>query len=271
MVFQYQYQYQLQRGLGLITYDSFSQLLHDTYSNPILLSFVVAVVPLLLFAFRKRIVKTGVYQSLHALYIKRKKEKQLKQARGEFEETFLGRERRDLFTLLLVGFTVLLGGLIFTQSLFFVAITSNSMAPTFWQTDLVLMQSISKDYQKDDIVVFQNPQVIYKDKVIHRIASIDEDSIKTKGDNNNYADEGFLKKENILGSAVTFNGNPIVAKKVGRYFIKDYDPFKEQDPAYRFLRRSMSNIHTYGPLYLIVILMFILLTQLQEPERSKIY
>ena len=269
--YQYQYQYQLQRGLGLTTYDSFSQLLYDSYSNPVVFSLLVAIAPLVLFALRRRIIKTGAYHAFHSIYSQRKKDKELKQARQVFEEAFLRRKRYELSSIFLIAFTVLLGSLIFTKSLFFVAVTSNSMAPTFWGSDLVLVQSVSPDYKTGDIIVFQNPRVAYDNKVIHRIFSIDEENlIRTKGDNNNFPDDWALTKKDVLGTAVTLNERPIIAKKAGRYFIKDYEPFKEMDPTYQFLRASMSNVHSYGPLYLIIILCLILLTQLQ-PERGKVY
>jgi signal peptidase I len=211
------------------------------------------------------------------LYEKRKKEKELKRARIAFEEIFLKKKRIDLSTIFLVGFTMLLGGLIFTQSLFFVAVTSNSMAPTFWESDLVLVQSITRDYQKGDVIVFRNPNVKFEDKVIHRINSISFEGvdIKTKGDNINFPDDWTLSNEHILGSAVTFNERPVVAKRVGRYFIKDYGLDKgadyENDPIVQFLRKSASNVHSYGPMYLVVVLLLFFLTMLQKPEKGKVY
>jgi signal peptidase I len=275
--YQYQYQYQLQRGLGLTTYESFSHLLHDTYSNPVLLSLLVALVPLLYFFLRDRIARTQAFQTLNRLYEKRKREKELKRARIAFEETFLKKKRADLSTILLVGFTLLIGGLIFTQSMFFVAVTSNSMAPTFWESDLVLVQSITRDYQKGDVIVFRNPNVKFDDKIIHRINSISLDGkdLETKGDNVNFPDDWTLSSDQILGSAVTYNERPVVAKKIGRYFIKDYGLDKgvsyENDPIVQFLRKSASNVHSYGPMYLVVILLLIFLTMLQKPEKGKVY
>jgi signal peptidase I len=269
--YQYQYQYQLQRGLGLTAYDSFSQLLHDTYSNPVILSLLVAVIPLMYFFLRERIVKTNLYQTMSAIHEKRREEKQLKDARELFEENFLGKKRFDLSSLVLMGFIVTLAGLLLTKSLFFVAVTSDSMAPAFWAGDLVLIQSISRDYKIGDVVVFQDPKVKFDDKVIHRIKALDGEDIRTKGDNNNYLDDWILREEGIIGNAITLNKKPIVAKKAGQYFIENFDPFKEDDPTYQFLRRSMANVHTYGPIYLIVIILLILLVQLQQPERGKVY
>jgi signal peptidase I len=264
--YQYQYQYQLQRGLGLTTYESFSHLLTDTYSNPVIFSLLVALVPLFYFFLRDRIIKTQAFQALNLLYEKRKRQKELKRARIAFEETFLKKKRTDLSTILLVGFTLLLGGLIFSQSLFFVAVTSNSMAPTFWESDLVLVQSITQDYQKGDVIVFRNPKVAFDDKIIHRINSIslDREEMKTKGDNINFPDDWILSNEDILGSAVTFNERPVVAKNVGKYFIKDYGLDKgadyENDPTVQFLRKSV-----------VVILILLFLTMLQKPEKGKVY
>jgi len=273
MVFQYQYQYQyhLQRGLGLVTYDSFTSLLRDTYSNPVVLSVVVALLPILLFILRGRIVRTGAYRALHQLYMRRREEREIRRAREAFEAAFLKRRRLELLTPALILLVLVLSGLIFTRSLFFVAVTSNSMAPTFWASDLVLVQSIDRRYDVGDIVVFQNPEVSYGDKVIHRIVAIEEGGFRTKGDNSNYPDDWVLSRDDILGSAVTLNGKPIVAKSIGKYFIRYYDPYLETDPTFRYVRSVMSNIHSYGPIYLLLILLLILLSQLEQAERSKVY
>jgi hypothetical protein len=153
------------------------------------------------------------------------------------------------------------------------------MAPAFWSGDLVLIQSISEDYQNGDIVVFQNPDLAAQEYVIHRISSIDLDKIQTMGDNNNYEDDWTLEKEDIIGIAFTFNEKPIVAKKLGGFFIKDYEfdrnakyKFSEFEfNLLEFLRNSLSNIHAYGPVYLVIIFMLIFLNQLTQNEKSKVY
>jgi|GEM_PF-4646971 len=272
--YQYQYQYQLQRGLGLTTYESFSQLLQDTYSNPVILSLVVALVPLMYFFFRDRIVKTRFFQVLAEVYNNRRREGELRAARLEFEESFLQRKKTDYASFFIAGFTILVGALILTQSLFFVAVTSNSMAPVFWASDLVLIQAVTGDAQEGDIAVFQNPEVDFDDKVIHRIYAVRGDEVITKGDNNNYQDDWVVDRGKVLGVAVTYNDKPIVAKKIGRYFIRDYGldkGYSNEDPTYQILSWSMLNVHSYGPIYLLVIVLLIFMTMLERPDRGKVY
>ncbi|GBE17842.1 peptidase S24-like protein [archaeon BMS3Abin16] len=310
--YQYQYQYQLQRGLGLTTYDSFSRLIQDTYSNPVLLSLLVALVPLLFFFLRNRhppILKYFAYllvslpvflltkltftysregRTLTMIvafiallfyllilyeYWKWKNTTPEKQAKELFEEDFL-QKKTDYLSFFIAGFTILVGVLILTQSLFFVAVTSNSMAPVFWESDLVLIQAISNNPKVGDIAVFQNPGVNFDDKVIHRIFAVRGDDVITKGDNNNYPDDWVVDRGSVLGTAITYNGRPIVAKKIGRYFIRDYGldkGYSNDDPTYQMLSWSMSNIHSYGPIYLVVIVLLIFITMLERPDRGKVY
>lgn len=308
--YQYQYQYQLQRGLGLTTYDSFSQILRDTYSNPIIVSLLVAVTPLVLYHLYDRHPKVlkGISYFLGVLpgvlltyliyvyfqktdfvklvasflgltiylfavyeYLEWRRDTPERRAKAIFMETFALKKKRDYSSFFFALFAIGFGFLIFTQSLFFVAVTSNSMAPTFWATDLVVIQSMSKDLKVGDIVVFNNPNVDFDEKVIHRIHSMEFDKIRTKGDNNNEPDEWILDKKDILGNAVRFNSKPLVVKKVGRYFIKGFDLQKEADPSYRVLRWGMSNIRTYGPVYLVLIFLLIILFQAEQPEKGKFY
>ncbi len=268
--YQYQYQYQLQRGLGIATYETFSQLLRDAYSNPLILAFIVALAPLLLISLFNRIAETNAYIHLRRIYLRRKEERHYKKARDEFVDSFLGKKRRDMVAVLFLAVIITVGGLIFTKSLFLVAVTSNSMAPTFWETDLILVQSIAEDYQKGDIAVFQDPRVS-EINVIHRIESVEGNKIRTRGDNNNNIDDWVLDRTDIMGIAVTLDDKPITLKKAGRYFIKGLDPTLESDPTFLSIRKAMDTIRSNGPLYLVIILLLLFLTQMQGAEKSKLY
>lgn len=63
-------------------------------------------------------------------------------------------------------------------------VLSGSMEPTFSTGDLILVKE-SKDFQVDDIVVYQTGSVL----VVHRIVQIDGDTAITQGDANNVTDE----------------------------------------------------------------------------------
>ena len=62
-------------------------------------------------------------------------------------------------------------------------VLSGSMEPTFSIGDLILVKE-SKDFQPDDIVVFQTGNVL----VVHRIVELRDGTVITRGDANNVED-----------------------------------------------------------------------------------
>lgn len=63
-------------------------------------------------------------------------------------------------------------------------VLSGSMEPEFYEGDLIIVKE-TKNYKKNDIVVFQDGNAL----VVHRIISIDGETITTKGDANKTTDE----------------------------------------------------------------------------------
>lgn len=63
-------------------------------------------------------------------------------------------------------------------------VLSGSMEPEFSEGDLIIVKE-TDDYKPKDIVVFQDENTL----VVHRIISIDGETITTKGDANESADE----------------------------------------------------------------------------------
>lgn len=79
-------------------------------------------------------------------------------------------------------------------------VVSGSMEPTIYIGDLIIIDTKANLYQKDDIVTFYDENGSF---VTHRIVSINENEMITKGDNNNTKDEATD-----------------VSKIVGRYVMK---------------------------------------------------
>jgi len=75
-------------------------------------------------------------------------------------------------------------------------VLSGSMEPEFSKGDLIFVKE-TLEYAENDIVVFQDGNTL----VVHRIIEIDEDTITTKGDANNAADEP-ITKEVIKGEVI---------------------------------------------------------------------
>ena len=80
-----------------------------------------------------------------------------------------------------------------------VAVFSDSMIPTFYRGDMIVVYG-DKDIFVGDIIVFNAPDRKYP--IIHRVYNITSSGIKTKGDHNNYADPWTINKDEIHGKAV---------------------------------------------------------------------
>ena len=68
-----------------------------------------------------------------------------------------------------------------------VAVFSDSMVPTFYKGDMILVYG-DKDIKIGDVVVFDSPDNKYP--IIHRVIQIKNGGIVSKGDNNPVSDEG---------------------------------------------------------------------------------
>lgn len=77
-------------------------------------------------------------------------------------------------------------------------VLSGSMEPTLHVNDVIFVRP-AENYQAEDIVVYQSQGML----VVHRIRSIDGETVITRGDNNN-ADDDPISLNAILGK-VTFS------------------------------------------------------------------
>lgn len=83
-----------------------------------------------------------------------------------------------------------------------VAVFSESMDPTFYRGDMIVVQSYSpnENISVGDVIVFDVPGKMYP--IIHRVYSINGDVIMTKGDNNAVTDPWTISKNVIHGKAI---------------------------------------------------------------------
>lgn len=146
-----------------------------------------------------------------------------------------------------------------TRSIFFAAVVSDSMSPTFIKNDIILMQNIDREYKVGDIIIFERPDVDLP--YSHRILAFDEFGIRTAGDATRTIDWWALKKEDIFGKAVTIQGELIIIKGYGKYFVAEnknqrFGPFSYQD-----YNLFLSVIKAYGyAIALFALLMYIFLS-----------
>lgn len=137
-----------------------------------------------------------------------------------------------------------------TKVIFFAAVASESMSPTFNKYDIILMQNINRNYKIGDIVIFENPDTAIP--ITHRIVGINSEGYQTAGDATGKTDWWKLKKDNIIGKAILIGEKPIIINRVGRYFIAEdrgqtFGPFD-----YRTYFLFFDTIKLYG--YIIAVI-----------------
>lgn len=162
--------------------------------------------------------------------------------------------------LLEIGSVVLSGIIIIsilTKTFFLAMVTTQSMAPLIMPGDLVVTEAFTKNITVGDVIIFTPP---YKDIMyVHRVTSISDGVIRTKGDNAP-PDSWKLTQNDIKGKAISINQNPIVIKGWGFYFMPINDPKIESDPAYQSVRNYIKVVQTYGPLISILAVLLGILT-----------
>jgi signal peptidase len=171
-----------------------------------------------------------------------------------YSKATLPKDTRKQDTILLIILIILIFafGL---RIIFFSAVVSDSMKPEFQRGDLVLTQAISKDPQVGDIITFKANGV--QNPVTHRVVSIRDNSVITKGDNNPLVDDYGTTKKDILARAIVIEGHPVVLKGIGSYFILDFSKegklYKFGDQ-FEFLQNMFAAIRTWG--YVITMIAF---------------
>ncbi len=78
----------------------------------------------------------------------------------------------------------------------FFEVATGSMSPTIEIGDVIIVK-LTKDVEKQDIIVYKDG----KDFITHRLISIKENELITKGDANNSEDKS-ITKEQVLGQVI---------------------------------------------------------------------
>lgn len=272
MTQEFQEQWQWQHGPQFQTYESFSQIMQDMPHGPVVASIVVASLPFIIYLFwKKRFLRTS-FITPAAFFLGKwrrytKNREMDRRVRGEYEE-MVGRTRRmgDLMGYGIYLGMVILALLILKKAFFFSLVVSQSMMPTLMESDMVLVESMTTgSVEVGDILVFTPPG--QETQVVHRAVSVEGERIKTKGDNIGAVDDWVLTSKNIDGKVVSVNGNPVVVKNFGTYFMPRRIYILGSDPTYEFIRSTVQKVHTHGPIILIVLLLLALVSVFEGKKR----
>jgi len=167
-------------------------------------------------------------------------------------------------------FALIIMFLFASKTIFFTAVISGSMYPTFNTDDLVLMQNIDRTYKPGDIIMFERPDTSYP--VVHRITQITDRGINTAGDATGQMDWWELEKKDIHGKAILIQGKPLVIKEYGKFFIvderhQDFGPLG-QDYGKYFLFFQVIKIYGYI-IAVFSLFLYIITTLKQKPWQSR--
>lgn len=129
--------------------------------------------------------------------------RELKQKWDKYTEGPFG-----IIIYLFLGFVIAYGtnialGIVLNTNTPVVAVFSNSMVPTFYRGDMIIVYG-DRDIKIGDIVVFDISDMSYP--IIHRVYSVSDGSVLTKGDHNSSpgppAPDGKVSLNNVHGKAI---------------------------------------------------------------------
>ena len=116
----------------------------------------------------------------------------------------------------------------------------------------------------------KNPN-LFDQQVVHRVITVSNGKIKTKGDNAGI-DAWTLNTEQIHGKVVTVNDRPVVIKNIGLYLMpKDRFYLRGTDPVYEGIQRGIRWVHVNGPVILIVLLLILILSNFESKKKYEAY
>lgn len=192
----------------------------------------------------------------------------IKDKRGELRNLYIDHFREhkqsDIGRSIIVQLVPLLGVMFLmfflgNQYFFFATVISGSMEPTFKKGDMVLMQSLDRNVEVGDIVVFR--QFGIKEPITHRAVQItDKGYVMTKGDANNFIDiMGGIPPDRIAAKAIVIGDKPIMIKELG--FLIKAESLGEfgvisKIPVVLAFSRSLEQFRTISPLILFFCVIF---------------
>lgn len=243
---------------GTEVYESFFEILRDIPLEVVTLSIIIAVSPFIMYYWKtpylRLFFKTMVRAGLNIQrYSEKKKLKEM--IKMEYER-ITGKKIRlnDILSYGVPAGTAIFAILILKKAIFLGLVVSQSMLPTLMEADLVLIESLTTEsISSGDIVLIAPPG--QGSLIIHRVISVEDGKIRTKGDNTDTVDPWVLTKEDVKGKAVRINGKPVTIKNLGIYFmpVRSYVP--GSDPAFELVKKTVETVHTHGPIILIGLLL----------------
>lgn len=103
----------------------------------------------------------------------------------------------NVFVILITFVIVLLTSGVFKY--YFLSIGSGSMTPNINKGDVVIVEKLKENelekIEKGDVLVYQKENQV----IVHRVTEVNDNTFKTKGDNNDEEDAWVVNKKDIIG------------------------------------------------------------------------
>lgn len=237
----------------------------STIGYPVLASLVTAITLYILIT-RLQFIRSHTAWAI-SLLVNLSKYNQKHQTEVKIRETYSSLRKKntisqsgifDFASLFIAGIIIIS---ILTKKIFLALVLTQSMAPLMMPGDLIVTEAYTKNITAGDVIVFTPPSTY--NTYVHRVISVSENGIRTKGDNA-HPDNWVLNDKHIQGKAVSIDQKPLVLKGLGYYFLPINSPAMATDPNYTTVRTIISTMQTFGPVVALIILFFVLV-----PTRNK--
>ncbi len=233
-------------------YSSVIDVIKDIPHDVIIVSFLLAIIPFLLYRYRKRIFIFCI--SIATLAHKSKSNTRLEsEAFRLMQDYYKQNQLKDFF---FVGTLIMVFLLVATQSVYLALVTSESMRPYINRGDLVIAEGFSKNFSVGDIIEIQPPG--YTGTYVHRVVrKLSDNAWKTKGDNWNSEDSWIVTKDIVKGKVITINKKAVVIPYLGIYLMPTANVALSQDPTYNLIVNFLSTLKTVAPVLILIIFLLI--------------
>jgi signal peptidase len=164
--------------------------------------------------------------------------------------------------------TLLIAFILYSELIFFSVVASDSMNPVLKKGDLILMQNIFVKPEKGDIITLKVPDM--RLPVMHRVVSISDSGLRTKGDANPTEDSWVAAKSWIQGENVLVSGHPVVISNLGAYFIVDTSrEGKMYGPEFDAVSKLIRGVKAAGLVIFFVCIILYLVFSIRDARRIR--
>ncbi len=233
-------------------YTSVIDVIKAIPQDVIIISFLLAIIPFLLYRYREKIFASCVSIATRIQRLKPKSNLE-SEAHKLMKDYYRQSQLKDYF---LAGVLIMAFLLVATQSIYLALVTSESMRPYINRGDLVIAEGLSKNFSIGDIIEIQPPG--YTGTYVHRVVrKLSDNAWKTKGDNWNSEDGWTVTRNIVKGKVITMNKKAIVIPNIGIYLMPTTNVALSQDPTYNFMVNFLSTLRTVAPVLILIIFLLI--------------